>query len=225
MNETAEELLRATEDTLRRRGVDDLNLREITGLAGANVAAVNYHFGGKTGLLYAVVERRLTPLHTERLRRLSELLDAAGEEPPSLEKIVDALIDPLFDVLAEMGDLAPTLMELALRLLSHPPERARRTDASRALTLASVLRQFDRAIGRALPALDARERWQRLTFVTGLLFQAAMIEPFLRELDSDFSFGDELVAVRDSMKRFALGGLTAAPPSPKRRRASSRRRT
>lgn len=218
MGETADELLRATEDALRRYGVDELSLREITSAAGANVAAVNYHFGGKTGLLYAVVERRLTPLHVERLRRLSELLEDAGERPPSLEKIVDALIDPLFDVLAELGDLAPTMMELALRLLSHPPERARRIQAmGGALTLAGVLRQFDQAIGRALPALPARERWRRLTFVTGLLFQAAMLEPFLRELDRDFSFGDELSAVRDSMKRFALGGLTAANPKPKRR--------
>lgn len=220
MSETADELIRATEDALRRGGVDELSLRDITSAAGANVAAVNYHFGGKTGLLYAVVERRLTPLHTERLRRLSLVLDGQ----PSLEQIVDALIDPLFDVLAEMGDLAPTMMELALRLVSHPPERVRRANAPGALTLVGVLRQFDKALGRALPTLDPRERWRRLTFVTGLLFQAAMIEPFLRELDSDFSFGDELETVRDSMKRFALGGLSAAPPAPQRRRTRPRKR-
>jgi AcrR family transcriptional regulator len=210
VGDTAEGLVRAAEDAIRRRGLEDLRLREITSSAGANLAAVNYHFGGKTGLLYAVLERRLTPVHTERLRRLSDLVRRAGDRPPPLEGIVAALIDPLFDSLSELGDLAPTMAELALRLLAHPPERARRGGG---VTLVGVLRQFDRAIGRALPALDGRERWRRLIFVTALLFHAVLLEPIMRELDDDFALGHEIETARESMKRFALGGLTAQSPS------------
>jgi AcrR family transcriptional regulator len=210
VGDTAEGLVRAAEDAIRRMGLEDLRLREITSSAGANLAAVNYHFGGKTGLLYAVLERRLTPVHTERLRRLAELVERAGDRPPPVEGIVAALIDPLFDSLSELGDLAPMMAELALRLLAHPPERARRGGG---VTLAGVLRQFDRALGRALPALDARERWRRLIFVTALLFHVVLLEPLMRELDDNFALGNEIETARESMKRFAVGGLTAQHPS------------
>jgi AcrR family transcriptional regulator len=223
MGETSDELIRATEKVIRRGGIDELNLRQVTGLAGANLAAVNYHFGGKAGLLYAVLERRLTPIHTERLRRLTRLLDRAGGAPPAVKDIVEALIDPLFDALAELGDLAATMMELALRLLTHPPERPRRPHGE--VTLMSTLRRFDDALGRALPRLDPGERWRRLIFVTSLLFQVFMLEPFMRELDEGFALQHDLGAVRESMKRFAVAGLLAPAPRARTRPVARRRRS
>src|ERR1700754_2961071 len=110
VTDTAETLVQATEESLRRSGLEQLNLREITAAAGANLAAVNYHFGGKAGLLYAVLERRLTPVHEARLQRLRALVERAAPAAPSVEDILAALIDPLFDVLLTLGDLAPTLM-------------------------------------------------------------------------------------------------------------------
>ena len=216
---TADDLIRATEDTIRRGGLDDLNLRQVTALAGANLAAVNYHFGGKAGLLYAVLERRLTPVHVERLRRLAKILERGGDAPPPVEDVVAALIDPLFDVLAELGDLAATMMELALRLLAHPPERPRRPSSE--VTLIGTLRRFDDALGRALPDLEPRERWRRLIFATALLFQVFMLEPFMRELDGDFALQHELDAVRESMKRFAVAGLSAPWPAARRTKRGS----
>lgn len=47
---TREALVRAASDAFARRGFHETTVREICKRARANVAAVNYHFGGKQGL-------------------------------------------------------------------------------------------------------------------------------------------------------------------------------
>ncbi len=54
--ETRERILSTTENFLVQNGLD-LSIRAVTEEAGANVAAVNYHFGSKEGLIEAVLER------------------------------------------------------------------------------------------------------------------------------------------------------------------------
>jgi Tetracyclin repressor-like, C-terminal domain len=100
-------------------------------------------------------------------------------------------------------------------LLARPARRRRAPGGD--VSLAGMLRQFDKALGRALPELDPKERWRRLMFVTALLFQVSMLEPFMRELDEDFALGPQLETVRESMKRFAVAGLLAPAPAVQRR--------
>ena len=49
-DETKARLLSAAGEIFSRKGFRRGTIRDICGLAGANVAAVNYHFGGKAGL-------------------------------------------------------------------------------------------------------------------------------------------------------------------------------
>ena len=42
-------LLDAVEILVAKNGLDSVSIRDITGAAGANVAAVNYHFGSREG--------------------------------------------------------------------------------------------------------------------------------------------------------------------------------
>jgi len=52
---TKARLLAAAREHFARRGVKEATVREICAQAGANVAAVNYHFGGKDKLFMAVL--------------------------------------------------------------------------------------------------------------------------------------------------------------------------
>ena len=70
--DTREALLDAAESLFAEHGVQAASLRAITQQAGANLAAVHYHFGSKEGLVRAVFSRRIGPLNEERLRRLEE---------------------------------------------------------------------------------------------------------------------------------------------------------
>src|SRR4028118_1142805 len=60
-------LLAAAEDLVARHGPDAVSTRQILAAAGAgNMAAIQYHFGTKEGLLAAVVARVLEPLERGR---------------------------------------------------------------------------------------------------------------------------------------------------------------
>ena len=83
---TRERLLRAALQVFAERGYEAATIREICGRAGANVAAVHYHFGGKIQLFQAVFERRVGDINRERLRLLAEAEASAGTPtapPPS----------------------------------------------------------------------------------------------------------------------------------------------
>ena len=62
---TRSSLLDAAEALFAEHGFADTSVRSITESAGANVAAINYHFGSKLGLVKAVLARRV--LLEERL--------------------------------------------------------------------------------------------------------------------------------------------------------------
>ena len=68
--------MRAAEKIFAYGGYRAMALREVTKEARVNLAAVNYHFGSKSGLMRAIVRHRFEPINRERLR----LLDASIEQ-------------------------------------------------------------------------------------------------------------------------------------------------
>lgn len=71
--ETRERLLNAAAQLFAARGFRDVTIREICGEAGANVAAVNYHFGDKVGLYRDVLGKAI-----ETMRSTTEAARQAG---------------------------------------------------------------------------------------------------------------------------------------------------
>jgi AcrR family transcriptional regulator len=62
-------------------GIDGVSVRDITGAAGANSAAVHYHFGSKLDLIRAILHRRLDALGERRQELLDELEANEGLTP------------------------------------------------------------------------------------------------------------------------------------------------
>jgi AcrR family transcriptional regulator len=56
LSPTARRILRAAQDILAERGYAELTMTAISQVTGLNRALVSYHFGGKAGLLMALVE-------------------------------------------------------------------------------------------------------------------------------------------------------------------------
>lgn len=91
-------LIRAAEDLFAARGSEAVSLREITAASGAtNASAVQYHFGGRGGLLRAILAKHDVAIE----RRRHQLLDAyeaaaagAGAEP-DVRTLAAALVVPL----------------------------------------------------------------------------------------------------------------------------------
>lgn len=95
-----ERLLDASEEVMAAEGFDGASVRQITSLAGCNVAAVNYHFGGKENLYIEMFRRRLREMTARRKEMIEEIM--SGENGPvTLEKLLEGFskgfIEPLVD--------------------------------------------------------------------------------------------------------------------------------
>ena len=88
-------LLDAAEELFARNGIGAVSNRRIVEHAGAaNHSAVAYHFGGRDGLLPALVGRH----HEEMSRRRRELMEQLGDSP-NIHELVSARLRPLFELL------------------------------------------------------------------------------------------------------------------------------
>jgi AcrR family transcriptional regulator len=95
--DTRERVLAAAERLFATRGIDAVSVRDITEAAGANLAAVNYHFGSKHGLIDAVVQRRADQLGQRRSELLDELESSGTVE---LRSVIGAMVLPTAELIA-----------------------------------------------------------------------------------------------------------------------------
>ena len=72
--ETRDRILDAAQKLFSEKGLDATSVRDITAEAGCNVAAVNYHFGGKENLYLEAFRAMLGPLRDQRMAMMGELL-------------------------------------------------------------------------------------------------------------------------------------------------------
>lgn len=91
-------LLDATERLVGEQGVEAVSLRAVNAAAGANVAAVHYHFGSKEGLVAAVLERRMAELAAERFALLAPL---ESLRRPDARSVVEAFVLPFVRLQAD----------------------------------------------------------------------------------------------------------------------------
>ncbi len=161
--DTKTSLLDAGEHLFAELGIAGASMRAITSAAGANLAAVHYHFGSKEGLVRAVFSRRLKPLNRERIERL-EALEADGRHR-DVAGIVEAFVAPPLQMIGrEPGGRA--FAQLLARSVLEPGAGSREL----------VLEQFEEVIDRfttafqtALPGLSREEILWRFHFMIGSL--------------------------------------------------------
>ncbi|KNA92394.1 TetR/AcrR family transcriptional regulator [Gordonia sp. w5E2] len=88
---TREQLLRTAERLFLTDGYDAVSVRAICAGAGANPAAVHYHFGSKDQLATALLEARLTPLWADQLMSIDT-------SRASVAALVDVVISPFVEI-------------------------------------------------------------------------------------------------------------------------------
>jgi len=91
--DTRTRILDAAERLFAERGFRGTSVRAITDLAGANLAAVGYHFDSKAELLPAIIRRVTEPIIAAQAAGPDRLL--ARTDSPVAE-LVEAFAGPLF---------------------------------------------------------------------------------------------------------------------------------
>ncbi|MCS7477983.1 TetR/AcrR family transcriptional regulator [Umezawaea endophytica] len=200
---TRAQILDAAEHLFAERGFRGASVRAITDLAGANLAAVAYHFGSKAELLAAVVRRVVEPINDAQRTRFDTLLARTPE--PTVTELVEAFAGPLFDGMRAGDEGGARTSRLIMRILGDPAEEMRAWTGS---DEDAVRERYLTAFRRALPDLSPEELWFRMR---GILAVAAVdrVEVYNRQLPDCVS-----PAVGDDARRWAITFLTAAMSAP-----------
>lgn len=170
--ETRERVLDAAERLFAARGLDAVSIRDIIAAAGANLGAINYHFGTKDGLIEAVFQRRLIPSTEARLRALAAVEQAAGDRPPKLEAVLEAIFRPVVEEAMDPRRGGADFGKLMARCLVDPHPVLEKVMRSH---FAAVVKRFDAALMRALPHLAPEEVCWRMHLLMGGLHQSLLL--------------------------------------------------
>jgi AcrR family transcriptional regulator len=132
-------LIDAAQQLIAERGESAIRLRDLTELAGTNVAAVHYHFAGLGSLLSAAASEAVELIIDAQIREL-DLLPADA----SLHQIAGAYFRPMVQALKGPSSKGRPYVRVLARVTSDPPD--------------GLERWAETATGRAHKALVARLR-------------------------------------------------------------------
>jgi AcrR family transcriptional regulator len=156
---TRARLLDSALDLLAERGEDGVVLRELTESAGANVAAVSYHFGSLKSLCDAAIEHALERYLAAQQVEMTAL--AAGS---TVEEVAAAIARPIMRALA-VGGRDLDVMRIVARGGIEPPQAWDRFDA----TFDRIRRDAVKALKPNAPDVGDRELTFRVRAVVGML--------------------------------------------------------
>ncbi|MFJ9019772.1 TetR/AcrR family transcriptional regulator [Streptomyces sp. NPDC102259] len=122
--DTRATLIRAAERLFAAKGVDGASLNEIKRAAGQrNAMALQYHFGDRTGLLRAVLDKHLPAVDARREALLQQYEDGGGGGGDSgdvaLRSLAAALVLPAAAKLAD-PDGGREFLQIVAELLNRP---------------------------------------------------------------------------------------------------------
>jgi AcrR family transcriptional regulator len=157
-------ILDAAESLFVEHGFEATSLRLATAKAKVNLAAVNYHFGGKDELFRAMLARRLDPLNDDRVALLDQY--RRSSEPLSCETILAAMLIPALAIARDGKRGGKDFLRLLGRAYVDPSPVLRHFLSER---YAPMIACFKDAFGQALPQLTRQELTWRLHFMMGAL--------------------------------------------------------
>ena len=216
---TRERILDVAERQFMAHGYEGASMRMITNEAEVNLAAVNYHFGSKEGLLCEVFKRRLAWLNSERLAVLDALEQQANGAPLKPSQVLEAFFGTLLRIGEDESLGGMTFLRLLGRTLTDPAEFIRTFFARE---YAEVIERYKQALFLALPDVPRAEIVWRLHFMLGAMSYAIAGTDILQVITGlelgDISGKDEggkseAKKLAERLMPFLLGGLRAPLPA------------
>lgn len=203
-SETRDRILDAAEKLFADQGFEAVSLRQITAQAEVNLAAVNYYFGSKEGLIIEVLARVVGPINEKRLAMLDEA-EAEGK-PVEIERILEAIFLPVVSSMNESEHSRQVVLKLAGRCMSETsaemPETMRRL-------FREVADRFCSVLLKTLPHLSEAEVFWRVHFSFGSMLYALTQHETLVSVSEGKVHADDAEKAMEELMAFAAGGLRA----------------
>lgn len=208
--DTVVRILDTAEHLFADRGFAETSLRTITGRAGVNLAAVNYHFGSKKALIQAVFERFLTPFCVALDAALDRRLAA---DSPALQ--LDELLAVIARATSELNARDPARGVVFMRLIglayNESQGHLRRYIGSQ---YGRTFSRLQRLVAEAAPDIPPDDLFWRIHFALGsVIFTLSGLAPLLAIAGSEFGRKPEFAEVAARLQAFVAGGLRQ-PASP-----------
>lgn len=203
--DTKTALLDCAEEFFLARGFEHVSIREITAASGANVAAINYHFNGKTNLYREILARRMDAIAREKISMLAQF--ASRIPAASLEELLGAYIRSYFDTLNSSTDM-DRLMQIIYREMG--PD-AVATDLVTTRLVMPIHQALQAAILNVCPTLDPGHTSLCISSTTGQILHFIRARDILKTLRTP---AQNTTFIEDTIRhitQFSLRGIGSTP--------------
>lgn len=202
---TRKKILDVAEQLIAEHGIGRASLRMIVAKAGVNLAAVNYHFGSKQGLILAVFKRHIDPINNERIRLLDALEAEAAEQPIPLEKIIESFLLPAFQM--KLKD--PKQRQRIMRLFGRMHAESKESQKLVFEEFSTIFQRFHAAFQKSLPMLTPALVAWRMRFMLGTMFSLMIAPPEFEKFKLSNDDSPELEVVFQQIIAFVAAGFRA----------------
>jgi TetR/AcrR family transcriptional regulator, regulator of cefoperazone and chloramphenicol sensitivity len=201
---TRARLLETAVRLFAEKGFEGTSVRAITAEAGCNLAAVNYHFGGKDQLYEEIFHLRLKAIREQRLAIIRSTRAEEGEGI-SLEALLRAFATAFLEPFMEASD-GLTWRRLMWREMVEPHLRQGMFAAE---VITPVHEELAAALIPACPGLDL-ETARRCTYsLVGQLVHFMRLERYFDGTPEEDTARLPMPEVVDHVVRFSASGIRA----------------
>lgn len=201
-NATRTRILDAAERLFARSGYDAVSVREIMREADTQLGLMSYYFTSKEALLEAVVGRRSGLLNDRRRARLATI---AGTDDSSIEKVVDVLLAPYFELVGEEGEVWKSYAKLNAQLAQSPRwSRLIKDNFDEVVSL--LIDELERIV----PGVARADVLRAFVIAIGAMLAVLATSGRMRSLSNGYVLDDDFDAILPQLSQFISGGLRHA---------------
>ena len=198
-------LLDTGERLFCEKGFDATNVRDLTAAAKCNVAAVNYHFGGKDKLYLEVFRRRMLIMRDLRIASINDVMSQHGREI-GLEQLLHAFVTSFIQPLvSETG--AGRFSKLMAREMFEPhlPRNVLLEEM-----IIPVVNALQQALAKVCPDLDQKKAVLCVHSLIAQLIHTIRTREVFGGLDNAMLPDADLTGMVEHIVEFSAAGIRAA---------------
>ena len=198
-------LLDTGERLFCEKGFDATSIRDLTAAANCNVAAVNYHFGGKDKLYLEVFRRRMLIMRDLRIASIDNVMSPNGREI-GLEDLLRAFVRSFIEPhLKETG--ASRFSKLMAREMFDP--RLPRNVLLEEMII-PVVTALQQALIKLCPDLDQKKAVLCIHSLIAQLIHTIRAKEVFDKVDNDKLPTADLTGTVEHIVEFSAAGIRAA---------------